>query len=96
MGRRLVGIVGRAEFRCATLTGRGRRRPDGGCRLWAARPSGGGAAGRVVGDPQWVVPAAGVSDWSGVGGMGAEWRGGVSRWVATPMGSKTRLSGTGS
>lgn len=40
-------------------------RPGGGCRLWAARPGGDGAVGRVVEDPRWAVPAAGATKRSG-------------------------------
>lgn len=43
---------------------RGRRRPSGGCRLWAARPGGDGAADGVVEDIQWAVSAAGANDGS--------------------------------
>jgi hypothetical protein len=52
-GRRLLrvsGCLGSGFQSPAVLeVGRGRRRPGVGCGLWAARPGGGGAAGRVVG-----------------------------------------------
>jgi hypothetical protein len=43
---------------------RGWRWPGGGCGLWAARPGGDGAAGRVV-DIRWAVSAAGANGGSG-------------------------------
>jgi hypothetical protein len=74
--------------------GGGRTGSSGG--LWAVRPGGEGAAGRVVEDNRWVVSAAGANDdfgydgWGGTPGAGGGRNGTTVRSLPAVGGGRGR------